>query len=168
MNPPIKRYINVYLCLGANVGDRRQTILAATGLITKHIGKVARKSHLYETQPWGKTDQDPFINQVLMVNTTLDPRQLLEAITKIERELGRERKEKWGPRVIDIDILLYGKRVVRDKGLEIPHPEMHQRAFVLVPLMELDPELEHPVLHRQIDQLYMECEDESDVVMLEV
>lgn len=168
MTSPIKRYINVYLGLGANVGDRRQNILQATALITKHIGKVARKSHLYETQPWGKPDQESFLNQVLMVNTMHDPRQLLEALTKIERELGRERQEKWGPRVIDIDILFYGKRVVRDKGLEIPHPELHKRAFVLVPMMELDPELEHPVLNLAIDQLYMACEDQSEVVMLDV
>jgi 2-amino-4-hydroxy-6-hydroxymethyldihydropteridine diphosphokinase len=162
-----KKYINVYLGLGSNVGNRRQNILSGIGLITKHIGKVARKSHLYETEPWGKPDQDSFINQVVMVNTTLDPRQLLEAITKIERELGRERKEKWGPRTLDIDILLYGKRIIRDKGLEIPHPEMHLRGFVLAPLMEIDPELVHPVLGQQIDQLYMDCEDPSDVVMLD-
>jgi 2-amino-4-hydroxy-6-hydroxymethyldihydropteridine diphosphokinase len=92
---------------------------------------------------------------------------MLEEITKIERELGRERKEKWGPRTIDIDILFYGKRIVRDKGLEIPHPELHKRAFVLVPMMELDPELEHPTLNLAIDQLYMDCEDESDVMMLD-
>jgi 2-amino-4-hydroxy-6-hydroxymethyldihydropteridine diphosphokinase len=162
-----KKYINVYLCIGSNVGDRRRQLRQSIELINKQIGKVARSSKLYETQPWGKTDQDPFLNQVVMVNTTLDPRQILEANTKIERELGRERKEKWGPRIIDIDILFYGKRVIRDKGLEIPHPELHKRAFVLVPLMELDPTLVHPILNTTIDELYMDCEDESDVVMLE-
>jgi 2-amino-4-hydroxy-6-hydroxymethyldihydropteridine diphosphokinase len=131
------------------------------------VGKIVKSSHFYETQPYGKTDQDAFVNQVVMVNTLLDPRAMLEEITKIERELGRERKEKWGPRTIDIDILFYGKRIVRDKGLEIPHPELHKRAFVLVPMMELDPELEHPTLNLAIDQLYMDCEDESDVMMLD-
>jgi 2-amino-4-hydroxy-6-hydroxymethyldihydropteridine diphosphokinase len=162
-----KKYINVYLSLGSNSGNRRQNIEAALGLITKQIGKIARKSHLYETQPWGVTDQDPFYNIVVMANTTQEPRELLENITKIERELGRERKEKWGPRVIDIDIVFYGKRIIRDKGLEIPHPEMHKRAFVLVPMMELDPEFEHPTLHTAMDMLYMDCDDQSDVVMLD-
>ena len=167
MQPLHKKYINVYLSLGSNMGNRREHIEAGTKLIVKTIGKIARKSHLYETQAWGKTDQEPFINQVIMINTSLEPRDLLEAITRIDREMGRERKEKWGPRILDIDILFYGKRVIRDKGLEIPHPELHKRAFVLVPMMEIDPELEHPVLHQAMDMLYMNCEDLSDVVMLD-
>jgi 2-amino-4-hydroxy-6-hydroxymethyldihydropteridine diphosphokinase len=139
----------------------------ALGLIEKNIGKVAKKSHIYETQPWGEPNQDAFLNQVVMINTSLEPREMLEKITRIEREMGRERKEKWGPRVIDVDILFYGKRIIRDKGLEIPHPELHKRGFVLVPLMEIAPEFEHPILLKQIDELYMDCEDNSDVVMLD-
>lgn len=162
-----KKYIDIYLGLGSNMGDRKAHIRSAQGLINKLIGKIVRKSHLYETQPWGKTDQDPFINQVIMVNTALDPRGLLDTIAKIERELGRERREKWGPRTIDIDVLFYGRRVVRDKGLEIPHPELHKRAFVLVPLLEIAPEYVHPVLKQAIDELYMNCDDQSDVVMLD-
>jgi 2-amino-4-hydroxy-6-hydroxymethyldihydropteridine diphosphokinase len=166
----IKKYINVFLGLGSNMGDRAANLRAATNLIVNKIGKVAKKSHIYETQPWGNTEQEPFLNQIIMVNTMLDPRNLLDKISSIERELGRERrrdKEKWGPRTIDIDILFYGKRVVRDKGLEIPHPELHKRAFVLVPLMEIAPDLEHPILKKQIDELYMNCGDDSDVVMLD-
>lgn len=102
-----------------------------------------------------------------MVNTALDPRGLLDTIAKIERELGRERREKWGPRTIDVDVLFYGRRIVRDKGLEIPHPELHKRAFVLVPLLEIAPEFVHPVLKQAIDELYMNCDDQSDVVMLD-
>lgn len=162
-----KRFINIYLSLGSNLGDRRANLRSALGLIEKNIGKSARKSHLYETQPWGKTDQGPFLNQVVMVNSTLEPRRLLEKISDIERELGRDRREKWGPRTIDIDVLFYGKRVVRDAGLEIPHPELHKRAFVLVPLLEIAPEFEHPIFKQQIDALYMDCDDQSDVVMLE-
>lgn len=165
-----KKYINVFLGLGSNMGDRAAHLRNAADLISKNIGKIAKKSHVYETQPWGKTDQDRFLNQVVMANTTLDPRELLEKITKLERELGRERRrdqDKWGPRIIDIDILFYGKRVIRDKGLEIPHPELHKRAFVLVPLLEIAPDLEHPLLKKQIDELYMNCTDESVVVMLD-
>ena len=102
-----------------------------------------------------------------MANTTMDPRDLLEIITEIEKELGREKKEKWGPRTIDIDILFYGKRIIRDKGLDIPHADLHKRMFVLVPLMEIAPELEHPVLKQPIDELYMACQDNSAVVMLD-
>jgi 2-amino-4-hydroxy-6-hydroxymethyldihydropteridine diphosphokinase len=162
-----KKYINVYLGLGSNVGDRKANISEAIKHIGRNVGRVAKQSKLYETEPWGNKEQDAFINQVIMVNTTLDPRQILEANTKIEREMGRERKEKWGPRVVDIDILFYGKRVIRDKGLEIPHPELHTRAFVLVPMMEIDPTFEHPVLKMPIDELFMDCEDESDVRMLD-
>ncbi len=161
-----KKYINVFLCLGSNIGNRGSNLHDAVGLIEKNIGKIAKKSHVYETQPWGEPNQEPFYNQVLMVNTSLDPRDILDKISRIERELGREKKEKWGPRVIDIDILFYGKRLIRDKGLEIPHPDLHKRAFVLVPMMEIAPEFEHPVLNKQIDDLYMECGDDLDVVML--
>ena len=165
-----KKYINVFLGLGSNMGDRAANLRAAADLISKNIGKIAKKSHIYETQPWGNPDQDRFLNQVVMANTTLDPRDILDKISRIERELGRERrgdKEKWGPRTIDIDILFYGKRIIRDKGLEIPHPELHKRAFVLVPLMEIAAELEHPLLKKQMDELYMDCQDESVVVMLD-
>lgn len=162
-----RRYINVYLSIGSNIGNRKDNLRAAVALIHKEVGKIARESRLYETEPWGNTTQDPFINQVVMANTTLEPRDLLTAISRIERELGRDRGEKWGPRVIDIDILFYGKRVIRDKGLEIPHPELHKRNFVLVPLMEIAGELVHPILNKQIDELFMECEDLSEVVMLD-
>jgi 2-amino-4-hydroxy-6-hydroxymethyldihydropteridine diphosphokinase len=164
---PSKKYINVYLGLGSNVGDRAANLRAALEGISRFVGKVARKSHVYETQPWGQPDQEKFLNQVVMANTALDPRALLEAVSRIERELGRERREKWGPRTIDIDILFYGRRVVRDKGLEVPHPELHKRAFVLVPLMEIAADFEHPVFKQPIDQLYMDCEDQSEVVMLD-
>lgn len=163
----LKKYINIYLCIGSNLGDRAANLRQAMGLIDKNVGKIVKKSHVYETQPWGEAKQEPFYNQVVMANTTLDPRDLLDQISKIEREIGRVRTEKWGPRVIDVDILFYGRRVVRDRGLEIPHPELHKRAFVLVPLMEIAPELEHPLLDKQIDELYMDCDDQSDVVMLD-
>jgi 2-amino-4-hydroxy-6-hydroxymethyldihydropteridine diphosphokinase len=167
MTPLRKQYINVYLSIGSNEGDRKANLLQAMSLIDKNIGKIARKSHIYETEPWGVEKQDAFLNMVVMANTTQDPRQMLEAITKIEREMGRVRREKWGPRLIDVDILFYGKRVIRDKGLEIPHPEIAERMFVLVPMMEIAADLEHPVLKKPIDQIYMDCKDLSEVVQLD-
>ncbi|MCS6928209.1 MAG: 2-amino-4-hydroxy-6-hydroxymethyldihydropteridine diphosphokinase [Saprospiraceae bacterium] len=164
---PDAKYINVYLALGSNVGDRAKYLTESQSLIQRYIGKIVRRSHIYETEPWGNPKQAPFLNCVVMVNTTLSPREVLDAIGKIERQLGRQRQEKWGPRTIDIDILFYGRRVIRDKGLEIPHPELHKRAFVLVPMLELAPDLEHPVLKKPIDELYMECTDMSEVIMLE-
>lgn len=149
------------------MGDRAQNLRTALSMVHRTVGKVAKKSHVYETEPWGNKEQDAFLNQVIMINTSLDPRDLMEELNKIEREMGRQRKEKWGPRLIDMDILFYGKRIIRDKGLEIPHPELHKRAFVLAPLLEIAPELEHPVLKKPIDELYMNCEDSSDVVMLD-
>mgnify|MGYP000007183497 CR=1 FL=1 len=164
---PAAKYINVYLALGSNVGDRAAHLRTAQEFIQRYIGKIARKSHLYETEPWGNTEQGPFLNRVVMVNTTLSAREVLDSIARIERQLGRERRQKWGPRTIDIDIIFYGRRIIRDKGLEIPHPELHKRAFVLAPLLEIAPDFEHPVLKKPVDQLYMECTDLSEVVMLE-
>ena len=162
-----KKYINVFLCFGSNMGNRAENLRTALAQVHRTIGKVAKKSHVYETEPWGNTEQDAFLNQVVMINTVLDPRDLMDALNKVEKEMGRVRKEKNGPRIIDIDILFYGKRIIRDKGLEIPHPELHKRAFVLAPLLEIATDIEHPILKKAIDELYMECEDTSDVVMLD-
>lgn len=164
--PYYKKYINVFLGIGANLGDRKAALRTAQELIEKYVGKIAKRSSTYETQPWGKPEQPAFLNMVVMANTTMDPRELLDSIAKMEKELGRERVEKWGPRAIDIDILFYGHRIIRDKGLEIPHPEFHKRAFVLVPMMEIDPDFEHPVLKQPIDALYLDCMDDSEVVQL--
>jgi 2-amino-4-hydroxy-6-hydroxymethyldihydropteridine diphosphokinase len=165
-HPGFKKYINVFLGLGSNQGDRNANLETAQRLIGQKIGKAARSSSLYETQPWGIAEQEPFYNKVIMINTTMDPRDILQAITEIERAMGRVKTEKWGPRIIDIDILFYGRRVIRDKGLEVPHPELHQRMFVLVPMMEIAGEMEHPVFKQTIESLYAECKDASEVVML--
>jgi 2-amino-4-hydroxy-6-hydroxymethyldihydropteridine diphosphokinase len=162
-----KKYINVYLSIGSNMGKRKENLVKAVTEIHKTIGKVARQSKIYETQPWGKKDQNAFLNQVIMINTIASPKDVLADIAIIEKDMGRDRKEKYGPRTIDIDILMYGKRIVKDKNLEIPHPEMHNRAFVLVPMMEIAPQLIHPVLQKPMDELYINCEDMSDVMLLE-
>jgi 2-amino-4-hydroxy-6-hydroxymethyldihydropteridine diphosphokinase len=162
-----KRFINVFMALGSNMGDRLANVQKAEALIDRRIGRVARRSSYYETSAWGVTNQGKFINSVIMINTTMSPREILEENQKIERELGREiTGERWGPRVVDLDILFYGKRVIRDKGLEIPHPQIQNRMFVLVPLMEIDGDFEHPILKQDMVTLYSECTDSSDVIML--
>ncbi len=133
----------VYLSLGSNLGHRRLTIWRAIRLIESQIGTVVRRSSFHETKPWGFQSVHPFINAAVCVETTMTPRQLLEKTQQIERELGRKTKSSKGvyhDRPIDIDILLYGDRVVDEDDLKIPHPLMYEREFVMLPLQEI---LEH-------------------------
>lgn len=130
----------VYLSLGSNLGHRRMIIWRAIRLIESQIGRVVRRSGFYETKPWGFQSVHPFINAAVCVETTITPRQLLEKTQQIERELGRKSKScngEYHDRTIDIDILLYGDRVVDEEDLKIPHPLMHERDFVMVPLQEI-------------------------------
>jgi 2-amino-4-hydroxy-6-hydroxymethyldihydropteridine diphosphokinase len=126
-------------------------------------GQVIQVSSLYETAPWGKTDQADFLNQVLLVETKLSPQALLQAIFSIEEKGGRKRTLKNAPRTIDIDILFYNHLVLEEPGLCIPHPRIKDRRFVLEPLNEISPGLQHPVLGKTIHQLLLECKDELAV-----
>ncbi|WP_461114851.1 2-amino-4-hydroxy-6-hydroxymethyldihydropteridine diphosphokinase [Spirosoma jeollabukense] len=153
----------VFLLLGANLGDRVQTLRRAVELITERVGAVVRQSGLYETAPWGVADQPSYLNQVVAVETTLEPYVLLGQTQIIEQELGRVRLEKWGARVIDIDILYYDQLVLQTPTLTIPHPYLHQRRFTLVPLAEIAPDFVHPVLLKTTIKLLAECEDEGNV-----
>ena len=133
--------VRAYLGLGSNVGDRLATLQNAVDLLSRHEGvQVLRSSRVYETEPVGGPAQDDFLNAVVEVETTLSPAGLLLACRATEDVLGRVRPERWGPRTIDVDILTYGERAVHDEDLEIPHPRMRERAFVLVPLLELEPD----------------------------
>jgi 2-amino-4-hydroxy-6-hydroxymethyldihydropteridine diphosphokinase len=134
----------VYLALGSNVGDRRANLAGAVERLASADLRVVRVSSIYETAPRDVLDQPWFLNQVAEVETSLFPRQLLARIQKIERELGRKRGQPKGPRVIDIDILLFGEAILHTPDLEVPHPRMLDRRFVLEPLAELAPELRHP------------------------
>lgn len=129
-----------YVGLGANLGDREATIRAA---LAELPGLVA-VSELRETEPVGVVDQPPFLNGAAALETELSARELLDALLAIERELGRERRERWGPRTIDLDLLLYGEERIDEPGLTVPHPRLHERRFALEPLADLDPELVIP------------------------
>ena len=139
-----------YLGLGSNLGNREQHIGTALAKLAAPGLRVARVSSLYETEPVGFTAQRWFLNLVAEIETELFPMQLLSRIANIEQALGRVRTVKNGPRTLDIDILLYGRAVVRTAKLEIPHPRMAERRFVLAPLAELAPDLRHPVTHQSI------------------
>lgn len=128
----------IYLGLGSNLGDRLASLSRAVELLHERGARVRRSSRVYETDPAGGPPQPDYLDAVVEVETDLDPRELLRVCLEVESELGRVRGERWGPRTIDIDLLTYGEREVTDPDLTIPHPRMHERAFVLVPLLELD------------------------------
>ena len=138
-----------YVGLGANLGDRDATIRAAIA----ELPGVVVVSTLRETDPVGVTDQPRFLNGVAALETELPPRELLDRLLAVERGLGRERRERWGPRTIDLDLLLYGDEVIDEDGLTIPHPRLHERRFVLEPLAEIAPELVIPGQGRVEDLL---------------
>ncbi len=148
-----------FLLTGGNLGDRVNNMKHCSFLIEKSCGALIKKSSLYETAAWGKKDQPDFLNQVLLIDTPLTPESLLSALLTIEQQMGRYRGEKYGPRIIDIDILLYNDEVISEPRLTIPHPRMQERRFVLEPINEISPGMIHPVLHKSMLQLLKECSD---------
>ncbi|MCL6480783.1 MAG: 2-amino-4-hydroxy-6-hydroxymethyldihydropteridine diphosphokinase [Firmicutes bacterium] len=153
----------VYLSLGSNLGDRRTHLLRAQQALQAAGVRILRQASLYATEPVGPTAQHWFLNTVVEAETELMPRQLLRAIQAIERRQGRRRLVRSGPRVVDIDILLYGTSVVRTAELQIPHPRLAERRFVLAPLRELAPTLRHPTLGRTIAELFAAVHDNAQV-----
>ncbi len=143
----------VYLGLGSNVGEREPNLEAALARLQTPDLHITRVSPIYETEPVGYAPQRWFLNMVAEAETELFPRQLLARIARVERELGRVRGVRDGPRTIDIDILLFGRAVVRAGDLEIPHPRMTERRFVLAPLADLDPDLRHPVTRKTVREM---------------
>jgi 2-amino-4-hydroxy-6-hydroxymethyldihydropteridine diphosphokinase len=135
--------VRAYVGLGANLGDREDTIRRAVALVDELAGvAVVRVSSLRETEPWGPVDQPRYLNGAVAVETDVPPRELLDALLDVERRLGRARddEERWGPRTIDLDLLLYGDLVLDEPGLDVPHPRLHERRFALEPLAELAPD----------------------------
>jgi 2-amino-4-hydroxy-6-hydroxymethyldihydropteridine diphosphokinase len=152
-----------YLLIGGNLGDRKENLSRAIELIIEQCGTVTNSSSLYETAAWGITDQPSFLNQALEISTTLNAKQLMRKILKVEKIMGRVRKEKFGPRIIDIDILFYENEIHDIRFLKIPHPELQNRRFVLEPLTEINSEFQHPVLKKTIAELLEECPDNLEV-----
>jgi 2-amino-4-hydroxy-6-hydroxymethyldihydropteridine diphosphokinase len=145
-----------YVGLGANLGAKEITILRAVELLGAQDGiEVLELSQLRETEPVGNVDQPPFLNGAVALETSLAPRELLDALLRVEQELGRDRgrEERWGPRTIDLDLLVYGDEVVEEPGLHVPHPRLHERRFALEPLADLEPELRIPGIGRVSDAL---------------
>jgi len=142
----------VYLSLGSNLGDRRANLESAISRLSQ-LGEVVAVSSFYETEPVEVTSQPWFLNCAVKLETEKMPKQLLKGILDLEREMGRRRTQKKGPRNIDIDILLFGNSIVETKGLAIPHPALHERRFVLEPLAEIAPEMRHPVFKKTIREM---------------
>ena len=150
----------VYLLLGGNMGDREGLIRQAIRLLGERAGEISALSSIYETAAWGVEDQPAFLNIAVKLETLMSPHEVLEQTLKIEEELGRIRAEKWGARLIDIDIILYGNEVVNDaERLRIPHPRMQDRKFVLEPLSEIAGQVEHPVFKQNISGLLSVLKD---------
>jgi 2-amino-4-hydroxy-6-hydroxymethyldihydropteridine diphosphokinase len=155
-----------HLLIGGNLGNRKENLSKAVSLINEQCGALTRSSSIYETEAWGKTDQPSFLNQALEISTSLNARQLMRKVLQIEEEMGRVRKEKLGPRIIDIDILLFENEIHDLRFLKIPHPEMQNRRFVLVPLAEINSSLQHPVLKKTIAELLEKCPDNLEIKKL--
>ncbi|HYT06075.1 MAG TPA: 2-amino-4-hydroxy-6-hydroxymethyldihydropteridine diphosphokinase [Rugosimonospora sp.] len=153
----------IYISLGSNLGDRAAMLARAVDALNSAGIRVARQSSLYITEPVGAPGQAWFLNAAAEAETSLLPVQLLHALLKIERALGRRRITPHGPRTIDLDLLFYGSTVIRSRELEVPHPRLTERRFVLLPLAQIAPEFRHPTLHKSVTQLLAETPDRSEV-----
>ena len=142
----------VFIALGTNLGKRKANLRAAIKALPPDVIVLA-ESHVYETPPWGYEDQPAFLNMAVKAETEMEPEPLLKYLKQLEVELGREQNFRWGPRLIDLDILFYDDLVIDTPPLVIPHPRLHERAFVLVPLEDVAPEVVHPVLQRTVSEL---------------
>lgn len=148
-----------YLITGGNMGRISEQLAFAAKLIEERCGRIIDKSAFYETAPWGKTDQASFLNQAIVLETSLSARDLLNEILYIENLMGRDREEKYGPRIIDVDIIFFNHQIIREPGLVIPHPEMANRRFVLEPLNQVIPAYIHPILYKTVAELLKESND---------
>jgi 2-amino-4-hydroxy-6-hydroxymethyldihydropteridine diphosphokinase len=159
----------VYICLGSNLGDRVGYIQQAHKLLNDTEGiSVIDSSSLYETEPYGYKEQEWFVNAIIQIETNLSPQKLLEECQRIEKQLGRKRHPEapmWGPRTIDLDILLYDNMIFAEPDLQIPHPRLHKRAYALVPLLEIASDLVHPILGKTMEEIHNDLPDPEEVYL---
>lgn len=156
----------IILIIGGNIGDRFNLIMQAKQLLEENIGRIGLISSLYETEAWGTASQGNYLNQVLIIESELAAVQVLNLALQIEKVLGRQRDVKWGNRTMDIDLLYYGNQIIDSSKLSVPHPYLHLRRFVLVPLAEIVPDFVHPILKLTSSALLNQCEDESIVTKI--
>ena len=154
----------VYLCLGGNIGDTRSYLQNAVAMIGRRIGRVVSQSAVYQSEPWGFNAEQMFLNQVVVAETELEPHAVLELCLQIEAELGRTRSGNgYEPRTIDIDIVFFGQQIINQPDLQVPHPLMHQRNFVLRPLCDVAADFVHPIFGLTVRQLAAVCDDKAVV-----
>jgi len=158
--------MTAFLSLGGNLGNTREIFEQTYPWIEKKIGHIRQKSSLYQTAAWGMTDQADFLNQVIEVSTTLAPAEILTQLLAIEQQFGRVRDVRWGPRSIDLDLLLQGDTQLKTEMLEVPHPRMQDRKFILIPLVEIAPEVLHPGLGLTAQALLAATKDTSSVTLI--
>lgn len=154
------------LALGGNVGEVEKNLALALKALETHLGPILACSQAYVTEPWGPIPQGDFINQALLLQTQDSPMQVLKKILEIEQSLGRERKDRFGPRTMDIDLIFYGQKVMNEDLLILPHPRMQARRFVLQPMVEIAPNWMHPILHKTMKELLDQCPDEGKIAPL--
>lgn len=160
-------WTKVFLSLGSNMGQPEANLAKAIELLKDEFTRIINISQIYKTGAWGMIEQQDFLNQVILIETRLAPRELLNYILALEAKMGRERKLRYGPRVIDIDIIFYDDIIINESGLNIPHPLMHERNFVLIPMKEIAPDFIHPGFGKTIEELYTETRDELPVSIFE-
>jgi len=154
-----RKIYQVFLLLGTNLGNRENNLKQAKALIAMNCGKIIQTSRVYETAAWGITNQPSFLNEVLQIEIETTPQVLIKKLLEIELQLGRKRIVKMGPRLIDIDILLTDDLIIDEENLQVPHPRMHERKFVLLPLNEIANNIIHPIFKISIQELLLKCED---------
>ncbi len=158
--------MHVYLSLGGNLGNTQEIFEACYPMIENKVGLILQKSSCYRTAAWGLQDQADFVNQVILLESKLLPEAILVAIQAIEKDFGRERIVTWGPRTLDLDILFVGQQIIQTADLQVPHPHIQNRKFILIPMQEIAADYEHPVLHKSIAELLLETKDTSAVTLI--
>ena len=159
--------MHAFLSLGGNLGNTQEIFETCYPMIENKVGPILQQSNLYQTAAWGLQDQADFINQVLLIETKLSPAALLKEIQAIEKFLGRKRSITWGPRTLDLDILFIDQQIIQTEHLQIPHPHIQDRKFILIPLQEIAPDYVHPLMEKTILQLLQETQDTSAVTLIQ-